>query len=342
MKGLGIVGAGLISEIHAHAIKDTKNSRLVAVCDVNLQRAQEFAKLFKCKAYSSVTEMLKDSQVEVVTICTPSGFHLDPAMEVINSGRPLLIEKPIEINLERCDAILELADKKNVLVSGVFQSRFHPASLAIRHAMEQERFGRVTLGDAYVKWYRAKEYYTGWKGTKKIDGGGALINQSIHAIDLLQWFMGPVKSVQAKTSTLLHDIEVEDTAVAFLEFESGALGVIEGTTSVYPGYMKRIEISGSKGTAIMEEEEIKAWDFLEKRDEDKAILAECSGSSSSGGAADPGAINYIGHKKQIENFIESVETNKAPFITGEDARKSLAIIMAIYQSSSTGKAVELE
>jgi UDP-N-acetyl-2-amino-2-deoxyglucuronate dehydrogenase len=247
--GIGIVGTGLIAEFHARAISKAQGAHLAAVMSRTSERAAAFGERFGCRGYDSLEALLADPHVEIVSICTPSGAHLEPALAAIAAGRHLIIEKPLEISLERCDRILEAAERKGVLVSGIFQSRFYESSRVLKNAVEAGRFGRLVLGDAYVKWYRSQEYYSGWKGTRRYDGGGALMNQSIHAIDLLQWMMGPVRSVQAVKATLAHQkIEVEDTAAAVLEFVSGACGVIEGSTAIFPGFLKRIEISGTRFT----------------------------------------------------------------------------------------------
>ncbi|MFQ3620674.1 MAG: Gfo/Idh/MocA family oxidoreductase, partial [Spirochaetales bacterium] len=202
-----------------------------------------------------------------------------------------------------------------------------------------------TLGSAYIKWWRSQEYYDkgGWKGTKKYDGGGALMNQGIHAVDLLQWYMGPVEAVQAYCATLGHErIEVEDTAVAILRFRSGALGVIEGSTAAYPGFLKRIEICGVGGSVILEEDYFKCWHFDTEKPEDLEIRTRFSASGTSGGgAADPAAIGYLGHKLQFQDVVESIRKGKKPAVDGIEARKAVEIILAIYRSGELGREVPL-
>ena len=334
----------MIAAVHAGVLSQMENVILEGVYSRSAARGVDFARRHNCAAYSDLAEMLKS--VDIVSVCTPSGAHLDAALPAIAAGCHLIIEKPLEISVDRCDGILEAAGRKGVQVAGVFQSRFYDASRQLKAAVEQQRFGRLNMGDAYVKWYRAQDYYSSseWKGTVKHDGGGALMNQSIHAIDLLQWFMGSVKNVQAKTAALGHEgLEVEDTAVAILEFANGALGVIEGSTAVYPGFLKRIEISGSAGSAVLEEETLKEWSFAEESAADDEIRAKFGpsatpgGDDGGGGAADPGAISHIGHQRQFEDFIEAVETGRTPFVDGQEARKSVAIIQAIYASSRTGR-----
>ena len=203
----------------------------------------------------------------------------------------------------------------------------------------------MTLGDAYVKWFRTQQYYDSgaWRGTWKLDGGGALMNQAVHSVDLLTWLMGPVAEVTAHTSTIAHErIAVEDVCVATMKFASGALGTIEATTAAYPGYLKRIEIHGSDGTAVIEEEDIKIWDFAKTIKRDDAVKQKMAESKSGGGgASDPTAIGHQAHAKQFTDVVESVKKNRAPFIDGAEGRRSIEIILAIYKAAETGKAVRL-
>ena len=235
--------------------------------------------------------MLADPAVEVVTIGTPSGAHLEPAVAAARAGKHVIVEKPLEITLRRCDKIIEACDKAGVVLSTIFPSRFHDPSIEIKRAIEQGRFGRLTVGDAIVKWYRTQAYYDSgaWRGTWELDGGGALMNQAIHSVDLLTWLMGPVVEVRARTGLLAHQrIAVEDVALATVAFANGAMGIIEASTAIYPGYLKRIEIHGSTGSAVMEEEDIVKWDFAKPAKRDAAIHQKMAErKSGGGGAADP-------------------------------------------------------
>jgi predicted dehydrogenase len=340
----GIIGTGMIAEHQAKALGDVENAEVTAVLSRSSRRAQEFAEKFDCRACTETKEFL--SEVDAVSICTPAGLHLDSALPVLEAGKHLMVEKPLEINLKRGMQIVEAAEKKGLKLGGIFQSRFYESSRVIKTALEDGRFGRLVMGDAYVKWFRSQEYYdrTDWKGSFEYDGGGALMNQAIHAVDLLQWFMGQVQSVQARCSILGHSgIEVEDTAAAVLEFDSGALGVIEGSTAVYPGFLKRIEISGTHGTAVLEEEELKTWSFESEIPEDMEIRRRCGvKSGSGGGASDPGAISTLGHRLQFEDFTRAVLENGIPFVDGIESLKSVAIIEAIYESGKRGRMVPVE
>jgi predicted dehydrogenase len=344
--GFGIIGTGMIAAFHAKAIQAIPSARLVASFDNRPGLAQSFAAGHGGTGYDSIEQFLEHPGLDVVTVCTPSGTHLEPAVAAIAAGKHVIVEKPLEVTLERCDRMIEAAERQGVLLAGIFPSRFHDASKVVKQHLESGRFGRLTLGDAYVKWYRNDEYYhaSNWRGTWKYDGGGALMNQSIHAIDLLQWFMGPVETVQSFTDTLGHaGIEVEDTAVAVLRYANGALGVIEGSTAVYPGFLKRLEISGTTGSVIMEEEDLSTWSFTKAHADDDSIRNRFKHTTSSGGgAADPGAIGFHGHQKQFEDFMAAIETGRGTvMVDGIEARKAVAIILAIYESSRTGRMVRL-
>ncbi len=224
---------------------------------------------------------------------------MEPALAVAAAGKHVIVEKPLEVTTERCDQIIDACDKAGVRLVAIFQSRFHESARLMKQAVDEGRFGTITMGDAYVKWYRSQEYYDSgaWRGTWKLDGGGALMNQAIHSVDLLLWLMGPVAEISAMTATLTHErIEVEDVAIANLKFKSGALGVIEATTTAYPGALKRIEIAGSEGSAILEEEDIIQWEFANETPEDDAIRTRMAGKNETGGgASDPTAIGHHGH-----------------------------------------------
>ena len=229
--GFGIVGLGMIADFHARALHAATGATLVACASRSAAKEQEFAARHGCAGYHDLQQFLRHPGLEVVAIATPSGAHLEPALAAIEAGKHLIVEKPLEVTGERCARLLEAAARRGVVVAGIFPSRFLEVSRLIKQAIDGGRLGRVVLGDAYIKWFRNQQYYDegGWHGTRRLDGGGALMNQSIHAIDLLQWFMGPVERVLGASATLGHrDIEVEDTAAAVVQFANGALGTIEG------------------------------------------------------------------------------------------------------------------
>lgn len=345
--GFGIIGAGTISGIHAMAIDAIENAKLIGIYSINKNKADAFAAKHSCQAYSSLDEMLLNPEIDIVCICTPSGIHLDPALKSIAAGKHCLIEKPLEVTLEKCDKIIEAADKAGVKIGVVFPSRFYEASKQIKKALDGNRFGDLVLGDAYVKWSRTEAYYnsSAWRGTWELDGGGALMNQGIHSVDLIQWYMGPVESVQSVSANIRHKgIEVEDTVVSTLKFVNGALGTIECSTAVFPGAFKRIEIMGTAGTAIMEENSLIKWEFEKENDDDKTIIAAMAGGTTShgGGVSNPADISFAGHQSQIEDLMHAIETGDKPLIDGIDGRKSVEIVLAIYESARTERTIKLQ
>jgi predicted dehydrogenase len=342
----GIIGCGMIAGFHAKAI-NAAGGKLVACFDLFPQSAQRLADANSgCKPYVDLKEFLSDKSIDIVTIGAPSGAHLDPAVAAAEAGKHVIVEKPLEITLERCDKIITACDKNKVKLATVFHSRFHDSSQKIKSAIESGRFGRLTLCDAIVKWYRTQQYYDSgkWRGTWELDGGGALMNQAIHTIDLLLWLTGRALEVTAHTALLGHEnIEVEDTATATIKFENGAIGTIVGTTAAFPGYLKRIEISGTKGTAILEEEDIIKWDFDESKPEDEKIKEEMlNRKSSGGGASDPSAIDFSGHAKLFANMIKAIETDSKPLVDGIEGRKSVELILSIYKAAKTQKTEKVE
>jgi predicted dehydrogenase len=289
--------------------------------------------------------MLAHPGVDIVCVCTPSGAHRDPAVKSARAGKHVVVEKPLEITLARCDAIIEACESAGVRLCTIFPSRFTSANVRLKEAVTGGRFGRLTLGDTYVKWWRTQEYYDsgGWRGTWNLDGGGALMNQAIHNVDLLYWLMGDVESIVAQTATLAHHrIEVEDTAVASLRFKNGALGVIEAATSAYPGLLKRTEIQGDRGSARVEQDDITLWEFQEKVPSDNEIFAAMAGQTGfKAGASDPRGITHVGHRDQLIDFVEAIDKGRDPLVDGKEGRKSVEIIRAIYRASESGQAVKL-
>ncbi|HZZ30034.1 MAG TPA: Gfo/Idh/MocA family oxidoreductase [Pirellulales bacterium] len=343
--GFGIIGCGMIARFHAKAIADVPDAKLVACFDSYAPAVEKFSAEAGCRGYTKLEEMLADPAVQVVTIGTPSGAHLEPAVAAANAGKHVIVEKPLEIMLSRCDAIISACEKNKVKLSAVFPSRFHESSRQMKWAVDEQRFGKLTLGDAYVKWFRNQQYYDSgaWRGTWQLDGGGALMNQAVHSVDLLTWLMGPVAEVTAHTALLAHErIAVEDTCVATLRFSNGALGVIEASTAAYPGYLKRIEIHGDQGTAVMEEEDIKTWDFAQPHPRDEAVRQRMAQArSTGGGASDPSAIGHHGHALQFADVIQAIKNNTTPAVDGNEGRRSVEIILAIYKSAEARQAVQL-
>lgn len=342
--GFGIVGCGMIAEYHTKAINELPNARVVAAYSRNKANGEKIAGLAEggpVALFDDLDAMLATPGLDVVCICTPSGAHRDPAVAAAKAGKHVVVEKPLEITLPRCDAIINACDAAGVRLCTIFPSRFSAANLRLKEAIETGRFGRLTMGDTYVKWYRTQEYYDsgGWRGTWDLDGGGALMNQAIHNVDLLSWLMGDVATITAFTETLAHErIEVEDTAVAALRFKNGALGVIEAATSAYPGLSKRTEIHGDRGSARVEQDDLTLWDFQEKVPSDNEVLAAMAKAGGQGGGSDPRGITHEGHRDQLADFLAAIDEGRAPIVDGREGRKSVEIIRAIYRSARDGGA----
>jgi len=343
--GFGIVGCGMISHFHARAINDCRGAKLVAGFDTVPAAADKLSEAFGCTPYYDLDDMLADPRIDVVTIGTPSGAHMEPAVAAARAGKHVIVEKPLEVNLRRCDAIIDACQKAGVVLSTIFPSRFHQTCRELKRAIDQGRFGKLVVGDAFVKWYRTQQYYDSgaWRGTWQLDGGGALMNQAIHSVDLMYWLMGPVREIRARFGLLAHErIEVEDTVMATLEYENGAMGVLEASTAIYPGFLKRIEVHGDAGSAMMEEEDFKVWEFAKKRKSDEKIHAAMQGKESGGGgAADPAAIGHHGHTRQFDDVLAAIRKGRAPLIDGLEGRRSVEIILGVYKAAETGRAVEL-
>ncbi|HET7839320.1 MAG TPA: Gfo/Idh/MocA family oxidoreductase, partial [Rectinemataceae bacterium] len=325
----GIVGTGMIADFHARAISEMEGSRIVACLDTAAGRAGAFGARHGCAAYADMASFLAHPGLEVVNVCTPSGAHLEPALAAARAGKHLIVEKPLEIDEDRCDRMIEACDRAGVALCGIFPSRFHEAPRAMKAAVDAGRFGRLTMGNAYVKWWRDQAYYDkgGWKGSRALDGGGALMNQSIHAVDLLRWLMGPVDEVRAITASIGHErIEVEDCAAAVLRFANGALGVVQGTTAAWPGFLKRIEVSGLDGSAVMEEENLAFWSFRRGELGDEELRSRlAAGTVTGGGASDPAAIGHHGHRLQFEDMVEAIRGGRKPQVDGVEARRAVEL-----------------
>jgi UDP-N-acetyl-2-amino-2-deoxyglucuronate dehydrogenase len=346
--GFAIIGCGMIARFHSNAIQEISQARVTALVSrspANAERLLKETGIPACPVFAKVDEALRAPDVDAVIITTPSGAHREPALMAAAAGKHVVVEKPLEITGPRCQEIIDACDRARVRLCTIFPSRFGDANTALKGVVEAGKFGRLTLGETTCKWWRGQTYYDegGWKGTQALDGGGALMNQAIHNVDLLLWMMGPAAAVSGFTAMLAHErIEVEDTAVAVIRFRSGALGVIQATTSVHPGYPKTIAIHGDRGSAVIEQDDLIRWDFTPETDEDRAVKTRFAAKvRASGGAADPKAISHEGHRRQLADFVAAVRENRPPKVDGREGRKSVDLICAIYESNRTGKVVEL-
>ena len=336
--GFGFIGAGAIAHFHARAVAAARGGRLVGVVSRRRATAENFARDHGMSfAGDDVQALLAQPGLDAVCITTPSALHLEPALAAIRAGKHLMIEKPLDATVEGTDRILAEAEKAGVRVGSIFQARFGDAARQLKAAIDAGRFGRMVLASCYVKWNRTAEYYTGWKGKLSEDGGGAVINQAIHGVDLLQWFAGMPVEVFAWTTRRVHTgIESEDTSVAALKFASGALGTIEASTALWPGFSRRLEICGENGSAVMEDDDITRWEFRIARPEDEQIRATRESGAMGSGAAAPMAIKFEGHLRQIQDFIDGIHERRPFFIEGREARKAVALVRAIYDSAASG------
>lgn len=343
----GIIGCGVIGALHAQALASLPNAQLIAVADIVVEKAQKLGKEYGVEAYADYQQMWADEQLDAVCVCTPSGLHGVPTCDAMRAGLHVVVEKPMEIRLERIQEMLRIQKETGRKMTVISQHRFDAASQRVHQLIEEGALGRLVLGNAAIPWWRSQAYYDSgaWRGTWALDGGGVLMNQSIHSIDLLQWFMGPVKSLQAYTDTLAHTMETEDTAVAILRFASGALGTITATTGAYPGVTTRVEICGDKGSAVIEDDRLR---FLHlARDEQEAVGAygklglgrQEEESIDVAGAADPTNIQSSTHAMQIADFISAIHEDRVPAIDGYAARHPVEIILGIYESARTKKEV---
>jgi predicted dehydrogenase len=335
----GIIGAGTIAGFHAEAIGAVEDAQLTAVCDSDGPRAAEFAKKFGIAPYAKLDAFLREAPIDAVTIATPTGLHAAVAVPAARAGKHVLCEKPLDVTPEKSRAIVDACRENRVLLAPVFQNRFSAGAITMKRAIEAGRFGRILSISSRIKWWRSQAYYDSgaWRGTWALDGGGCLMNQSIHTIDLMIHFGGVPEQVFGYTATRTHDIEVEDNACAVLRFAGGALGVIEASTSCAPGFPLRIEVSGERGTAKIEGDRIAGWHFADSDPGDEAILAGAGERSLGSGASDPKAIGVEGHRLQIADLTRAILTRSAPAIDGAQAILPVELICGIYSSMKTGR-----
>ncbi|WP_018970350.1 Gfo/Idh/MocA family protein [Rubritalea marina] len=336
----GIIGTGMISEFHALAIEAMENGSLHSCYNRSPEKAQAFAAKYGIESHTSLEAFLADPELKIVTIGTPSGAHFDPAMAAIAAGKHVICEKPLEITPERIDQLIGAAEAKQVTLAAILNRRFNAPIQQLKRAVDTGRFGQLSLVEASIKWFRDQAYYdsAAWRGTWALDGGGALMNQSIHIIDQLLYCVGPVKRVSASVACVAHEgIEVEDTAVAILEFENGARGVIQGSTACYSthGHPAEVNICGSKGSAFLADEAFRVWDFAEAQPIDTTIHAELMEDTESIGigANDPTKINFTGHQHNFEEVVSSIQQNRRCSVDAHEARKAVELIRAIYDSA---------
>lgn len=337
---IGILGGGNISQTHARAAREIAGVEITCICGQNPEKVKQLTEAYGGSAYENLEAFLQHKPMEMVLIGSPSGLHAEHGIAAANHGLHVLVEKPIDITLARADALIDACEKANVKLGVFFQDRVAPDILKLKRLIDSGRLGKPVLMSARVKWFRPPEYYqqSRWRGSWALDGGGALMNQGIHTIDLLLWLLGDITSVQARARTALQNIEVEDTVVASLEFSSGALGTLEAATSVYPGYPRRLELTWSEGTIIVDNDRVVAADLREPAPE---FSLEQPGVQDKRSTS-PVVSDVRGHRTIIEDFIRAVEMNRTPICDGDQARRSVEVVQGIYESSRAGQTVRLE
>ncbi len=340
--GFGIIGCGLISEFHARAIQSLPDARVVGFADVALEKARQRSGQFGGQAYADYHQLLDLDDVHVINVCTPNGMHEEIVLEAAAAGKHVMVEKPLEISLERADRMIAACKQHHVKLATVLQARFRPAVQALRRAVEEGRLGRLLLGDAVVKWHRGESYYhrDPWRSTRALQGGGVMMQIAIHYIDLLRWLLGPVETVTARTANLLRrDIEVEDSGIAVIEFSNGALGLVEASTAIAPGFEPRLELHGERGSVLIEGDRIRDWALGDDDERARFIgLGRPGQRTGAGGEADFG---WEDHRAAVADMIEAVRSGRAPAVTGEDGRNALELVLAIYRSAELGTPVRL-
>jgi UDP-N-acetyl-2-amino-2-deoxyglucuronate dehydrogenase len=344
MTKLGIIGAGNISETHARAAREINGIEIAAIYGSNRDKATRLAQFYGGAVYENFETFLEHKPLDLVIIGSPSGLHAEQGIAAARRGLHVLVEKPIDITTARADALIKECARAGVKLGICFQDRVAPDVARLKQLVEAGSLGRPILVSARVKWYRPPEYYrdSRWRGTFDLDGGGALINQGIHTVDLLLWLMGNVMRVNAKAIAALHDIEVEDTVVATLEFANGAIGTLEAATSVYPGYPRRIELTGSEGTIILEDSQIVAADLRNPRSDFVSRSDGVKENSDKTRSNSPVVSDVSGHKRILEDFLKAIATDGKPMCDGHEGRRSVELVQAIYESSRTGEAVTIK
>ncbi len=338
---IGIVGVGNIADIHAQALIEASNAELMSVYSRNKTNASKFGEKYKISSYSDWDKFISDEELDCVSICTPNGTHLDYGLKAAEAKKHVIVEKPIEITLERAKKLIAVCKEHDVGLAVIYQNRFVDSIGNLKKKLDRNILGKLFMGDAYIKWFRSQEYYDSgaWRGTIALDGGGVLINQGIHTVDLLQWLVGDVETVFAQSGKFTHKLEGEDNVVATLRFKSGAIGVIEASTSVQPAQPRRIEIHGEKGTVSINGDDVEI--SIAGKTGDKTDSDEKPGKGS--GAASPLAgFSLEPHKKQFEAIAEGITSKSAPPVSGEESLKSLAIVKAIYKSAKTNTVINLD
>lgn len=334
--GCAIIGAGNVAAKHVAALKKTKTIDVIGISRRDESKAREFAQKYDIDWTTNYHDFFKNDNVDIIDIVLPSGLHAPVGIEAANAGKHVIVEKPIDVTLEKADALIKACEKNKVKLCVISQYRFMDGMQRMYDILEKKQLGQLVQGDAYIKWFRPQSYYDSgeWRGTRDLDGGGPFMNQGIHFIDLLLSAMGPVKSVSAKAKTTAHQIEVEDIGMAMLEFKNGAYGVIQASTATYPGLPARLDIHGTKGTLVIKGDRLSFLHIEGKEPEYSADI-------NSGGAANPMDIDITPFVRQFQDIVSAINNNCSPRVNGKEARNALQLVLAVYQSAQTNKPVFL-
>jgi predicted dehydrogenase len=325
----GIIGCGVIAAVHITALAEIAHAEFYGVFDHSPERREAFAAKYGVRAYASYAAMLADPAIDAVIICTPSGLHADQAVQALREGKHVVLEKPMALSIADCEKLCREAELSRCVLTVISQHRFREDVQTVKRLIDEGAFGKLVMCDLYMKYWRDPSYYASgaWRGTWQMDGGGALMNQGIHGVDLMRYMVGDAKLLRGRAKTLVHDIEVEDTAAALLEFDCGALGVIEASTSAYPGFSRRIEIHGSKGYATLVDS------TLERLCVRGEVLVEQTVATDVGTASNPSLLGHEGHLLQLKNFVGTIFGEEELLITARDGCEAVRLIEEIYRSS---------
>lgn len=345
--GYAVVGLG-VGHAHVKGALEAEGCKLVALCDI---RPQTFEKIKEKSPeaasvpfYTDFTEMLKNPDIDVVSICTPSGMHADMVIEALRAGKHVLSEKPMDISVDKILAIEAVRKETGLKVGGVFQNRRNAVMEPVKKAVEQGLLGEIYTAFFRVNWYRSDEYFLhndGWRGTWAMDGGGSLMNQGVHTVDLMQWLLGDVKSVRSAMRIVNHNIETEDFTNSIITFQSGAVVNLISTTAAYPGYGTDIQLTGSDGSIHIDNDRLTIWRIKgDNMKEEEAAMLTQYGSSGAIVAADPTAVR--GHSFQVQDMVDAVRFDRDPMVGPMEATKAVRIINAVYESARTGKEIVFE
>ena len=332
----------MIAEFHAKALAEIAGVKLVAAYNRSPAKGKEFAARHGAVFAETPEALLALPGVDVVCLCTPSGDHLAPATACARAGKHVVVEKPLEVTLARCDELTAACAQAGVTVAGILPRRFGAGAVALKAAVDAGRFGKLTLAGALIPWWRTQAYYdsAAWRGTFALDGGGALMNQGIHTIDLLLWLLGPARRVSATAGLVAHaGIEVEDVAAGWIEFANGCRATLAGATACWSatGFPAEIRLHGTTGSAVLRDDKLTAFEFAQPLPSDAQALAPTTDGGGAG-ANDPKAIGHAWHRANLEDAVAALRSGRQPGVNNAEGRKAVELILALYQSAQNGGA----